>query len=83
MEKYVLLCCYERDFEAPQFYDTFEAAQNAMCGDYEAMRVDEDADDDDDEDGDEYAFDHGIDDMSAFINGSDWNCDWKIFKVNL
>ena len=33
MKNWMLVCCYERDIETPQFFDTKEEAVKAMCAD--------------------------------------------------
>ena len=33
MKNWMLVCCYERDIEAPKFFDTKEEAIRAMCAD--------------------------------------------------
>jgi len=44
MKNWMLVCCYERDIETPQFFDTKEEAVKAMCADVAdvlGMTVDE------------------------------------------
>ena len=44
MKNWMLVCCYERDIETPQFFDTKEDAVKAMCADVAdvlGMTVDE------------------------------------------
>ena len=84
MKKYMLICCCERDIEEPRFFDSHDAAHDAMVDDffdtygYDSEEIDNDAKEEilgDDSD---------ISEKEAYCtNLNHDNVDWKIFEVEV
>lgn len=77
----MLVCCCERDIETPEFFDTKEKAQEAMCKDFaemigwttdEAKKV--------------MLNGHDVNEYAQIFEDYAWSdrhvpCDWKIFNI--
>lgn len=81
MKKWMLVCCCERDIETPEFFDTKEEAQEAMCKDFaeilgltveEAKKI--------------MLKGHDVNEYARICEDYAWSdrhvpCDWKIFNI--
>lgn len=79
MKNWMLVCCYERDIEEPQFFETYEEAYEQMRMEFLAMLgwKEEELEEMLIESGDEC----GLVKMAAWAERYGNNCDWKIFNL--
>jgi len=74
MKKFLLVCCYNGEFDAPQFFDNRAEAIAAMNADYNDMIDYSDM---------IVSCDSEITDFDAFVTDIGVQCYWRVFEINL